>query len=318
MLVTWVAWPADASAATEPDQGLVGQVPAALASTCEWASVDGIANAEAAVTCTPPVSSGVTSVTYLRFPNAEIASSYYEDAKAADSDPDLDCADVLGNSENPYHTSSGRQGQLACSTAHHQSTLTWTDDAVVATATSKNDERLYAWWDKLVGRTLTAPQRALLTELPAGIPRSGCRDGGEASLKCYAPYKYAGDVYVLYFTKYPDVEAMNAAYDAVLADNGLERDLEAPGSYETDCNYETFWGPGRDREVTDERGRIACYEEPAANDLVWTRDDVRVLTRARGYTPKVLVRFFRTYSGGKPVEPSTNHVPNSTKGGSDA
>ena len=89
--------------------------------------------------------------------------------------------------------------------------MTWTDDPVVATATSKNDERLYEWWDKLVGRTLTAAQRALLTELPAGIPRSGCRDGGEASLKCYAPYKYAGDVYVLYFTKYPDVEAMNAA-----------------------------------------------------------------------------------------------------------
>ena len=63
-LVTWVASPADASAATEPDQGLVGQVPAALASTCEWASVDGIANAEAAVDCTPPASSGVTSVTY--------------------------------------------------------------------------------------------------------------------------------------------------------------------------------------------------------------------------------------------------------------
>ncbi len=312
-LLAWVAWPADATAETVPDPALVGQVSPTFATTCTSTTID---RADAAIVCTPPAASGVTDITYARFSNAELAGTYYDDAKGRGLEPDGDCAD-LSDSEGQYHTTSGKQGRLACSTAHHESTITWTDDTVVATATGKNDERLYKWWDKLVGRTLTDAQRALLTELPAGIPRSGCRDNGESSLKCFAPYKYAGEVYVLYFTKYADEGALNAAYDAILADNGLERDLPAPDSYATGCNYETFWGPGRDRAVTDERGRIACFEELVANDLVWTRDDVRVLTRAKGYTPKLLMRFFRVYSGG-PTEPSTKQEPTSTTGGSDA
>src|SRR4029078_4020052 len=115
------------------------------------------------------------------------------------------------------------------------------DDTVVATASGKKDERLYHWWDTMVGRTRTDAQRALLTEIPAGIPRSTCRDNGESSLKCYAPFKYAGDVYVLYFTKYAYLGALNAAYDALLADNGLERDLLSPSNEAQSCNYEEPW-----------------------------------------------------------------------------
>ncbi len=97
---------------------------------------------------------------------------YYDDAKGRGLDPDEDCAD-LSDSEGQYHTSSGRQGRLACSTAHHESTITWTDDTVVATATGKNDERLYKWWDKLVGRTLTDAQHALLSGTARRDPALG-------------------------------------------------------------------------------------------------------------------------------------------------
>ena len=171
-LVTWVAWPADAGAATEPDPGLVGQVPSALASTCEWASVDGIANAEAAVICTPPASIGRHRRHVSPLPERRDRGLVLRGRQGRGLGSRRDCAD-LGDSESPYHTSSGRQGRLACSTAHHQSTLTWTDDAVVATATGKNDERLYAWWDKLVGRTLTEAQQRAPDRAPGGDPALG-------------------------------------------------------------------------------------------------------------------------------------------------
>src|SRR3954463_10234235 len=85
VLVTWVAWPADASAATEPDPGLVGQVPTALAPTCESTTIE---LADAAIACTPPAGSAATNVTYARFSNAELADAHYDDTKGRGLEPD--------------------------------------------------------------------------------------------------------------------------------------------------------------------------------------------------------------------------------------
>jgi hypothetical protein len=293
-LLTWAAWPAESAAQTAGDPTLLAQVPSSFAATCLPASVDGIAGAEVAITCTPP---GVTSVTYARFPTPELADAYYDEHVGDDGrDTGSDCADMF-DSESPYHTAAGGQGRVSCLMGRRQSELTWLDGTTVATATTRGDgdaeTALYEWWDDLVGRSLTPTQQALMKELPAGVSRSTCRDNGENSVKCW-PLDET-DVYVATYTKYADRASMDEAYAEVLADAGLDHDITPRNTKGTACNYETFWGPVRDGVVTKKLGRMTCFEGNDATDLVWTNKTSHVITQVEGYRPKHLWTYFQKY-----------------------
>ncbi len=215
--------------------------------------------------CTPPRRSGVTRVTYARFPTPKAALAYYGvKARSTGRDTETDCAD-LTESESPFHTTSGQQGRLTCTVIKHRSTLTWVDRAVVATAIGDEDEPVYTWWEHQVGRTLTDTQQALLAQLPGGFSRSTCRDNGDASLKCWPLDEE--DVYAVYFTQYADADALAAAYDDLLSDAGLGRDVPPPNGDASTCSFETFWGPDKDGVVTDHLGRIACIEQSDSTAL---------------------------------------------------
>jgi hypothetical protein len=285
--VTLVGWAGEAVADT-PDPTLVARVPAEIAATCQSAPVDRIPGAVAAIECTP---ADVASVTYASFPNSGLADSYYEEFVGEDGrDTGSDCADAF-DSESPFHTATGAQGRVTCSTGGRENSLTWIEDTTVATATDRDDIALYEWWDDLVGRSLTPAQQALMTKLPRGVSRDECNDNGENSVKCW-PLD-AEDVYGVYFTQYPDQASMDAAYAEVLADAHLRRNLDPPNTKGTTCTYETYWGPVRDGRVTKKLGRLACFEHDLDVDLVWTDKNTHVLTRVTGYSPKAVYRYFQ-------------------------
>jgi hypothetical protein len=286
-----------AGASTKPDRQLLAMVAPSVASTCRAQTTTSIAGAVAGIVCTPG-KSAATHVTYVRFTNVDAARRYYVERRRASGvapDTETDCADLTG-SESPYHTVAGSTGRVVCTNTHHLHVITWTVDDVVASALGRDDSALYTWWEKLVGRTLTPTQQALLAQLPGGIDRTTCHDNGDDSVKCLTPSD-ASDVYVVYFTAYPDSNALTAAYDAKLSAAGLRRDLRPSTDDVSTCNYETSWGPTQAGTVTNELGRIACFPDQGLTDLVWTRDDSPLLTVAVGDAPKALFDFFQRYSG---------------------
>jgi hypothetical protein len=287
---------ASAAVATDADATLLRRVPPSFRSTCRADEQVKAPGRVAAVTCKPV--KGASGVVYVAFHEAKQASRYYALAHSklkVPSDTESDCASFY-DSESPYRTMAGSVGRVFCSRHRHEHTIAWTDARIVAIATGDDDDSLYTWWAHLVGRTLNPTQRALLAQLPGGIDRASCADNGDASIKCADPMD---DVYVVRYTRYEDANALAAAYGSLIAKAGLSSNIAPPD--EGSCSYETNWGfVDENGAITQELGRLACYEKGYLPYLLWTQDNGIVLTEAEGGNTGALQAFFHTYATARP------------------
>lgn len=296
---TFAACPASAA---DNESRLLREVPRAFRSTCTAEDHEDARGAIAQVSCEPK--NRVNRVVYTMFKTPGSANRYFVRARAAagiDADTNADCA-ALSDSESPYRTKTGATGRVFCST-HRGQTISWTDQQIVATATGHDDHALYAWWARLVGRTLNPTQQALLKEIPGGIERSSCADNGDASIKCGY---LTEEIFAVRYTRYPDAATLAEAYGSRVDKEGLASDTAPPQTAFGSCSFETNWGKADSSGViTQPMGRLACFEKDFLPTLLWTQDERLILTEVEGDTTASLGSFFQSYATAQPPATSS-------------
>ncbi len=260
-----------------------GAVPSSVRADCS-ALRPLPAGADAAVACTP--SEGVSRVSFSRYPTADSLNQAFDkriQGSGVTRDSPDDCSSVV-DVEHPYLTIHTISGNVACFHERGRSVLVWTMSTLstlgVAERDDRQDQPLYDWWNiayqvRIDSSTdpaaLTDQQSALLHHVPESI-RESCQSAdllqnATASLTCSSG---STDIY---YTSYPDVDTMNAVYNAQQSAAGVAPDslLATPGA----CP-----GEGPYRADAPDAGRILCYSDSGVARATWTDDQFSILSEA--------------------------------------